>query len=141
VNVTVQDSIRIAAPPEVVWDYTQDWTRRREWDDSVLEAKVVSEEPRVVEARWRGFSAVVRYKLYDRPRRTSLATEGSSWLVSGGGGSWEYVPVESGTEFRQTNTIQLRGLGGLFFGWLVRRQLASATRASLEKARAIIERR
>jgi len=44
-NVTVKESIWIAAPIEAVWDYTQDYAHRREWDDSILEAEVVQEEP------------------------------------------------------------------------------------------------
>ena len=141
-NVTVQESVVIAAPPERVWDYTQDWTRRPEWDSSVIAAEVIAQDPREVRVQWRGFANTIRYKLYDRPRRTSLAmTDGSSWLVLGGGGSWEYAPRDGGTEFRQTNTIAIRGgLVGLLLGWLVRWQLAKGTRAALAKAKSIIER-
>ncbi|MGH2591930.1 MAG: SRPBCC family protein, partial [Anaerolineae bacterium] len=44
-NVTVKESIWIAAPIETVWDYTQDYAQRHDWDDSILEAEVVQEEP------------------------------------------------------------------------------------------------
>lgn len=141
-NVTVKDEVFIAAPPEAVWDYTQDWTHRTEWDDSVLEAKVQADDPRVVRVRATGgVTSTVRYKLYDRPHRTSLGMdELSSRWITGGGGSWEYVAYDGGTEFRQTNTIAIRGgLLGWLLGPVVRWQLRRVTRRMLEKAKAILE--
>jgi hypothetical protein len=142
VNVTVKDEILIRARPDVVWDYTQDWSHRTEWDDAVISAEILATDPPVV--RIHGTGGVVstaRYKLYDKPHRTSLAIEDvTSRLIVGGGGSWEYVATPEGTTFRQTNTIALRG--GLL-GWLLRPvvswQLRRFTRRALERARAAIE--
>jgi hypothetical protein len=109
-NITVKDEIFIAAPQEEVWTYTQDWRRRKEWDATVVEAEVIEERPPLVRVRAPlGVRYLARYKLYDPPRKTSVALEESTWGVfSGGGGSWDYTPTEGGTIFAQTNTIQIR---------------------------------
>lgn len=80
-RVSVQEKITINAVPEKVWDYTQDWNRRREWDDSVLEVTYQSNEPhKRVKAYFKGgITFDIEYKLNDRPRQTSLVmTNGTS---------------------------------------------------------------
>ncbi|SRR6266540_2380636 len=44
-KATCTQRIVIAAPPEVVWDYTQDFRHRPEWDPAVAVAEVVQEAP------------------------------------------------------------------------------------------------
>ncbi len=141
-NVTIRDEIFIRATPEEVWDYTQDWTRRHEWDAAVRSAEVLGAAPRVVRMRGAAsFAATVTYKLDDRPRRTSLAmTEVSSPVVAGGGGSWEYAAENGGTRFSQSNTITLRdGLlaraAAPLLSWMFRR----STRKALRTAKRILE--
>ena len=46
--VSVTESIWVASPPEAVWDYTQDFTRRTEWDAGIAEATILEQEPRTV---------------------------------------------------------------------------------------------
>jgi hypothetical protein len=140
-NVTVEESIVIAAPPETVWDFTQDWTRRTEWDPAILAAEMLPGEDRTVRARTLSGSFLVRYKLFDRPRRTSLAmTESTSFIVTGGGGSWDYRPEQTGTRFTQQNTLVLRNP---FLAWLLggplRWQLRRLTRRALANAKAVLE--
>src|SRR5207253_1415524 len=48
-KVTASHSIFIAASPEAVWEYTQDWSRRHEWDPTVSGARISSEDPRIVD--------------------------------------------------------------------------------------------
>ena len=38
-------TVEIAARPEAVWDYTQDYARRTQWDASVLKARVEIDAP------------------------------------------------------------------------------------------------
>ncbi len=142
--MTIKDEIFIRATPEDVWDYTQDWTRRHEWDAAVRSAVVLGDVPRVVRMRGAGsFAATVTYRLNERPRRTSLAmNDVSSPVIAGGGGSWEYVPENGGTRFAQVNTLTLRG--GLLaramaplLAWMFRR----STRRALQEAKRILEQR
>lgn len=141
-NVTVKESVFIAAPPERVWDYTQDWTRRTEWDPAIVAAEVLPGEERVVRVKALGGGGfLIRYKLNDRPVRTSLAmTDSTSRLITGGGGSWAYEAKEGGTVFSQQNTLAIGSrLFAWIFGWSVRRQLRRLTRKALANAKRIIE--
>jgi hypothetical protein len=132
VNVTVRETIEIAASPEVVWDFTQDWRRRQEWDRSVASVEFLEEFPLAVRVRQGGLTFVNRYKLADRPRRTSVAMTDirPGLLFTSGGGSWEYAPAAGGgTIWTQQNTIRLRSrVLGWLLGPLVRLALRRAAR-------------
>jgi hypothetical protein len=58
----------------------------------------------------------------------------------GGGGSWEYAPAGAGTRFTQQNTLSVRSrIVYWVLGWLIRWQLARATRQALARAKARLE--
>jgi hypothetical protein len=149
VHVTVTESIFVRAVPEVVFDATQDWTRRTAWDASVLEADVIERADAgarrgpVVHVRGQGgLEAVFRYKRYERPHGTSLAMEDvrSAW-IEGGGGAWTYAAREGGTLWTQTNTLVLKpGPLRALVALLVRTGLRSSTRKALAKAKVFVER-
>lgn len=142
-NVTIKESIRIAASPETVWDYTQNYAHRTEWDDAILEAKVLQTEPApLVRIRGKGgLSFTAKYTLFRRPQITSLAMIDveSSW-ASGGGGSWLYEAHDGGTLWTQTNTLSIKNL---FLYRLLRplfeRQLHSGTQRAMHKAKQLLE--
>ena len=117
-KVTAVHSIVIQAPPEAVWDYTQNWRNRPQWDWTIVGAEYLSEaQPTVLQARGLGgMHFKVNYKVSDRPRLTTLVmTEIHHWMVRGGGGSWKYEAVPGGTRWTQHNTLVLRDgwLGGM----------------------------
>jgi hypothetical protein len=142
-NVTATESIDIAASPEAVWDFTQDWKQRMRWDATVSEVEILEVDPVVVRVVQGGLRFVNRYKVSDRPVRTSLAMTEivPSTVVVSGGGSWSYRPNPTGgTTWTQVNTLKLRNRWLLFFlGPFLKRQLARATRVSMVKAKAILE--
>jgi hypothetical protein len=141
--ITINEEIQIAAPPDVVWDFTQDYSRRHEWDRSVASGEVLATDP-IVKARIRGtwLCCEFHYKLFDPPRRTSLAmAEVESRIIEGGGGSWAYEADAGGTRWTQTNTVIIRDglLLNMFRGalaWGIRR----GTRQAMSRAKKIIER-
>ena len=142
-SITVSESLVVARSPEDVWDFTQDYSRRHEWDASILEATVQESEP-VPRVRIRargGLDATFRYKLYRRPVQTSLAMEDvSSAMIAGGGGSWSYAAVDGGTLWTQTNTVVLReGWLTAMLAPLMRYGLASSTRRAMAKAKRMLE--
>lgn len=141
--IVVQQRIRIEAPPEVVWDFTQDYTRRLQWDPSLLSCEVLEREPRLrVAVRAPGaLQCVFEYRLLERPHRTSVAmTEVRSALVAGGGGAWTYRADGGGTWWEVTNSITLKSrLAGLLLGPLIRWQLGRTTRVALQRAKRAIE--
>jgi hypothetical protein len=142
-HITATERLFIEAPHAAVWDYTQDYSRRREWDGQMLRAEILeSRGPPRVRVRMRGgLRCVFQYKLFDRPHRTSLAmTEVRSPLFAGGGGSWQYEARDGGTLWTQTNTLTFRGrFTYLSLGWLVRPQLARATRRAMANCKRILE--
>jgi len=142
VMVTVTESIEIARPPEAVWDYTQDYGRRAEWDVGVRTAQLLSDEPRRARLELAGLGPVtLEYRLFRRPERTSLAFTDvpAGWIV-GGGGSWDYDLVPAGTRWTQTNTLVLRpGIRSRLLAPLIRIRLVASTRSSLRRAKQRLE--
>lgn len=140
--VAVTESIWIDRPPDVVFDYTQDYARRTEWDAGVTEAALVGTEPRTARIVMRGLgSATLVYRLDRRPERTSLAFRDvrSAW-ITGGGGSWDYEPVDGGTRWQQTNTLELKRPTLMrLLAPLVERSLRRAMRQSMVAAKARLE--
>jgi hypothetical protein len=51
VVVTATETAWIARPPEAVFDYTQDYAHRTEWDRGAAEAQVLGRDPRSVRIR------------------------------------------------------------------------------------------
>jgi uncharacterized protein YndB with AHSA1/START domain len=144
-NITLSETIQITASPEKVWDYTQDYSHRREWDNSVLRAEIIEEDPAlVVRLSVRGgMSFSFRYTQMDRPHKTSLALidPSANWIV-GGGGSWRYEGNGDGTLWTQTNTIHLRDSFVLrILQPLVVRMFRRNTRTAMKKAKSILESR
>ena len=142
VTVTVSETVQVRRTPEEVFDYTQDYATRSDWDASVTEAEVLSEEPRRVRVNVRGVGRMtLDYQLFRRGDRTSAAfTEIDSRYFTRGGGSWSYVARDGGTEWTQTNTLELKpGMVGRILAPMVRRSLASGTRSAMAKAKSIME--
>lgn len=140
--VSVTESVVVARDPATVFDYTQDYGRRTEWDRGITEATVLGSDPRTVRIRIAGLGTMtVVYRLDRRPERTSAAFEDvdSRW-ITGGGGAWQYEPVDGGTRWQQTNSLECRA------AWYVRmltplmaRSLRASTRRSMEEAKRRLE--
>ena len=141
-KITIRHAIVIAASPDVVWDLTQDYGRRSEWDPGVEDAVVLSTDPRRVRVRLKDTgSATIVYRLERRPSRTSLAFEDvrSHW-ISGGGGSWDYEAIAGGTRWTQTDSLILRNrVVAAVLGGLIERRLRQGTIAAMERAKVLIE--
>ncbi len=141
-NLTQTESIFVDASPEAVWDYTQDYSHRPEWDGAIASAEVLDPGPPPrVRIKGSGIAAVFEYKQYDRPRRTSLAmVDVTSRWFEGGGGSWSYEAEGSGTRWSQTNTLVLKdGLRGRLMRAAIPWYLAASTRRAMREAKNRIE--
>lgn len=142
-HVTVSHSIWIRRSRADVFNYTQDYTKRPEWDAGVISAEASSDGGgKIVKIRARGnITMTFYYKLYDPPRRTSLAARDvNSAIIESGGGSWNYEEKEGGTLWTQNNTLILKkvlfaGILTKIIGWSMRRRTARA----MEKAKRILE--
>lgn len=111
-NITVEESIFIAQPTEVVYDFTQDYSKRPLWDSLIKEATVVETTPHriVTTVAKDGSTMTLRYQQEDRPHKTSLAMTDvvSQMMESGGEVSWEYEEQDGGTLWTQVNKIVLK---------------------------------
>ncbi|KAA3605248.1 MAG: SRPBCC family protein [Calditrichaeota bacterium] len=142
-KMTFEESIFIEATPEVVWDFTQDYSKRPNWDSAVIKTEVISEKPhRVVRVFVKGGTTTAfQYKLDRRPEKTSLqAIEMKSLFFASGGGSWVYKSRSNGTIWTQRNTLAFKNkfLTLLFkplFSW----QITKLTRQSMHEAKKQIE--
>ena len=142
VTVTATESIWVDRSPEEVFDYTQDYATRSDWDPTVKSAKVLSEEPRRVEEVLEGIGPVVmEYKLYRRGDRTTAAfRDTASSLISGGGGSWSYAAKDGGTDWSQTATLEFRHrLVGWLMAPLLHRNMQTLMRKAMVEAKRIME--
>ena len=61
-------------------------------------------------------------------------------MICGGGGSWQYEPVDGGTQWQQTNTLELKPpcLMRLLGPW-IERSLRDSNRASMAAAKERLE--
>jgi hypothetical protein len=143
-TVTVTETVHVKRDPTEVFDYTQDYTSRMTWDRSVTAAEVQSESPRRVRLTVRGTGRfTVEYRLFRRPERTSAAFVDvrSSWLAAGGG-SWRYEPRDGGTDWTQTNTLELKHPRLLrLIAPFVERNLRSSMRRAMAAAKQTLESR
>jgi hypothetical protein len=106
-TVTVSHTVHVDRSPEAVFDFTQDYGRRTEWDPTVRSARLLSEDPRRVQVVMEGIGPlVIEYKLFRRGERTSAAfNDVKARLISGGGGSWSYEGRDAGTDWTQTKLM------------------------------------
>jgi Polyketide cyclase / dehydrase and lipid transport len=139
--VSVTESIWVDRPPEAVFDYTQDYAHRTEWDAGIAEATLVGTEPRAARVRIpRLGSMTVEYRLDRRPERTSAAfvDVDSAW-ITGGGGSWQYEPADGGTRWQQTNSLELKRRLARILAPMIERNLRASTRRSMAEAKRRLE--
>jgi hypothetical protein len=142
INIKVNEEIFINRPPEVVWDYTQDFSKRLEWDKYLIKTTVLQENPKTVTIKGKGnFEATLVYKLNDRPNKTTLVfTEIKSPLIEGGGGSWRYEKKDNGTLWTQMGSCTLKnGFMSKLMIPLVRAMLRYNMRSAMKLAKKILE--
>lgn len=140
-TITVSESMEVACPPEDVFDYTQDYGRRTEWDRSVTETRILSESPRRIRIEVRGLGRfTVAYRLFRRPERTSAAFVDSSRAGSAAEAAPGATSGAEGTRWTQTNTLELKRPRLLrFLAPLIERNLRTAVHRSMAEARRILE--
>lgn len=140
-TVTITETVFIAQTPEVVWDFTQDYSKRHLWDKTILSAVVIQQNPRKIAIKGIGrLSAELLYKLDERPRKTSLAMMNiKSPFIIGGGGSWNYEAKDGGTLWTQTNSLVLKNnFLSFLMRPLIQGMLKTNTRQAMQLAKRII---
>lgn len=142
-TITVKEVIVIDSSKEEAWNYTQNIKERKAWDKTILEYKLLQKRP----YKLIGFKAVggitakLRYKLCDKPNKTTLKLiEVKSLIIKGGGGSWKYETVNNKTQWTQVNSLVIKNkFWYLIFGSIIEKRLKSNTKESMRMAKIQIE--
>lgn len=142
-NISVTEGIHIKVSPEKVFDYTQDYANRPNWDSGILHAEVLQENPvKLVQIYGKGgFKCKFQYKLFDRPNKTSLTMiDVTPKFISSGGGSWIYRADGVGTAFVQHNTLSIENkFLFYFFKPILTWQLRRNTKRSMRMVKETLE--
>lgn len=142
-QITIQNSIYIRKKREVVFDYTQDYENRVDWDHSVLWAEILQAMPnRIVKLKMKGFTEMTLvYKQDNRPEKTSVNGKNiKSLFIQSAGGSWFYDEKGKGTLWTQTNTITFKhGALFTFLKPVYQLILKHQTKKAMTKAKEFIE--
>jgi ribosome-associated toxin RatA of RatAB toxin-antitoxin module len=137
-----QESLEIAAEPERLFDLSQDYARRLQWDPFLREARLLggATEPGLgVVARCtahNGMSMETRYVSFQPPRTCAVEMTRGPRAFGSFAASWRFEPTESG-KTRVSFTYHLIGRPVILTGWIgwifareTRRRLAALKRAS-----------
>ena len=135
-----RQSIEVAAGPQALFDLTQDYSHRLDWDPFLKEARLVggAEAPGVGVRAWcvarNGLGMETRYVSFNPPGACAVEMTRGPWPFRSFSGSWRFEPI--GPErTRVTFTYNLVGrpafltrLLALIFAHDTRRRLAALKR-------------
>lgn len=143
-----EHSAVVDAPPEVVFELTQDYSKRLAWDPFLREARLLggAATPAVGVRAWcvarAGFGMETEYVSYSPPRVVAVKMTRGPWLLSAFAGTWEFEPADSGST-RVTFRYNLRVRPG-WAAWalepLARRWFSRETRLRVVALREAIAR-
>lgn len=135
-----RQSIEVAAEPDVLFDLTQDYKHRLDWDPFLKEARLLggADEPGVGVRAWcvarNGLGMETKYVSFNPPGACAVEMTRGPWFFRSFSGSWRFERVEPGRT-RVTFTYSLDGrpalLSGLLrlvFGRETRRRLSALKR-------------
>jgi len=106
-SVRLVQSLVIAREPRVVWDFTQDWSRRSAWDPALVEVELAESEPPVIRICGAdGCFYTLRYSLYEAPVQSRYhLIDCDPWWLGGEGGS-SYELVREGTRWTRQHSFR-----------------------------------
>lgn len=143
----LEDSISVAATAEVLFDLTQDYRRRLEWDPFLKSAELVggAKEAGLGVRAWcvarNGYGMETEYVSFDPPRVAAVKMTRGPWMLASFAGSWRFTPLAAGgTEvgFRYHLEARPRWLAWLLTP-ILGRIFARDVRKRLEALKAAVE--
>jgi ribosome-associated toxin RatA of RatAB toxin-antitoxin module len=130
------DSIEVAAEPGALFDLTQDYGRRLDWDPFLGSAELLdgAERPAIGIRAWcvarNGLGMETRYVSFNPPGACAVEMTRGPWFFRSFSGSWRFDRIGPGRT-RVTFTYSLVARPALL-GGLLRRLLVRETRRRLE---------
>jgi hypothetical protein len=100
-GAVIEEFIDIGAEPETVFDLSQDYGRRLEWDPFLRSMRFEGGETnagvgvRVTVRAWHGLGMTVELVSFDRPRVVAMKMVKGPWFLRSFAGSWRFREVES----------------------------------------------
>jgi ribosome-associated toxin RatA of RatAB toxin-antitoxin module len=138
-----RQSINVVAKPGVLFDLTQDYERRLNWDPFLKEAKLLdgAESPGVGVRAWcvahNGLGMETKYVSFNRPGTCAVEMTSGPWFLRSFSGSWRFDRID--TELtRVTFTYSLVGRPGLLTR-LLGMVFARETRRRLAALKKVVE--
>ena len=101
-TIRIEESIIVEKPPELVFDFTQDYGKRLHWDTFLKRADLmngVSEAGKGVKAYCvarNGLAMVTEYITFNRPEVTAIKMTKGPFLFKSFLGSWRFKPKNAG---------------------------------------------
>ena len=138
-----RQSIEVAAEPAVLFDLTQDYTHRLDWDPFLREARLIdgAESPGVGVRAWcvarNGLGMETRYVSFNPPGACAVEMTRGPWFFRSFAGSWRFEGIGPGRT-RVTFTYSLDGRP-VFLSGLLRLVFARETRRRLEALKRFVE--
>ncbi|MHB8644083.1 MAG: SRPBCC family protein [Gaiellaceae bacterium] len=132
--MTIDESIEIEKPPEVVWSLVRDLERAPEWQQS-LESVNVQAGTEVRRFAGRTQEATFLIVEDDAPRRLAITSEGGPASARA---TLELSPSGDGTRVAFTLDIELHGAARLA-GGIVRAAAQRAAQANLRRLKEVAE--
>jgi ribosome-associated toxin RatA of RatAB toxin-antitoxin module len=135
----VEESIRIRAPQDALFDLSQDYALRTAWDPFIREMRFLDGATkaglgvRVTGRAHNGFRMTVEFVSFNRPGVVAMKMTDGPRLFTKFAGSWRFVPCGGETEviFRyvfETRPRWLRWLVEPLVAWSFRRDLRARLR-------------
>jgi ribosome-associated toxin RatA of RatAB toxin-antitoxin module/antitoxin component of MazEF toxin-antitoxin module len=145
--MALEHSIVIDAPAEVLFDLSQDYKRRLEWDPFLRSAELLdgSSEPavgvRALCVDRNGTAMETEYVTYNRPRAVAIKMTRGPWFLESFAGSWRFEEIEPGrtrVDFSYSVKGRPRWLASLLDP-ILRRVFAREMRPRMEGLKAAAE--
>src|SRR5262245_39900912 len=134
---TFESSVIVSAPAQAVFDLTQDYGRRLDWDPFLIEARLVNAAaPGVGVRAWcvgrrPRIGMETEYVSFDPPRVAAVKMTRGPWFLRSFAGSWRFEPLsptETRVAFRYSLVARpgiLRPLLAAYFARETRARLAA----------------
>jgi ribosome-associated toxin RatA of RatAB toxin-antitoxin module len=143
--IVFRRSIEVAAEPDALFDLTQDYPHRLDWDPFLKEARLLggADRPGIGVRAWcvarNGLGMETDYVSFNPPGACAVAMTKGPWFFRSFAGSWRFEEMGPGRT-RVTFTYGLAGRPFLI-SWMLRLVFARETRRRLEALRRYVEAR